>query len=77
MRGCHNGEPLRLHGKCRKLLLFDFGVLRTLQVEEVGKLHNDVGEIGEGEVVALRIAVDVAQAIIVAALQQEVTDFGV
>ena len=52
-------------------------VLGAYDVEEVGQLHYDVAEVGLAEVVALRVAVDVAQAVIVARLQLEVPHLGV
>ena len=49
-------------------ILADAVILGLGNVEEVGKLDDDAGVVGTAEVVALRVAVYVAQTIIVASL---------
>ena len=48
--------------------------LRPGDIEQPGELYDDAAEVRLGEVVALRVAIDVAEAVVVATFELEVTD---
>ena len=56
--------------------LFNFRIFASANIKEVAQLDDDVRQVGASEIVALRVAVDVAQAVVVATLQEEMAHLG-
>ena len=56
--------------------LFDFFILGSYDVEEVGGFDNYLSEIGLAEEIALRIAKNVTQPVVIAGFQHHMSKLG-